>query len=152
MICKKTLPWFFQTAMLKLGWIALSCRSVPGISLQGMPCWCCGECKPERVLTVDRGFRCWFCPAQCPEVFKDVGIFCSKYVSLLNPRGDQAPDKPLKAMTVSLFPEVLSRVCRLFWKILFNQMLTAELNTAVIEWNAMGCYSIDWWANRLCWP
>ena len=85
------------------------------------------------MLSVDEGFRCWCSPAECPEVFKGVGIFCSKYVSLLNPRGDQALDKPLKATIVSSFLDVFSGDCRLFWKILFNQMLTAELNTAVIE-------------------
>jgi len=82
---------------------------------------------------MDGAFGCWCSPAESPEVFKGVGIFCSKYVSLLNPRGDQALDKPLKVMIVSSFLDVFSGDCRLFWKILFNQLLTAELNKAVIE-------------------
>lgn len=56
----KTLPSFFQTARLELGWTAPSCRTVPGISLQGTPCRCCGGHEPERMLSVDGGFRCWF--------------------------------------------------------------------------------------------
>lgn len=82
---------------------------------------------------MDGGFRWWCSPAECPEAFKGEGMFCNKYVPLLNPRGDQALDKPLKATIVSPFLDVFSGHCRLFWKILFNQMLTAELNTAVIE-------------------
>lgn len=57
---------------------------------------------------MDEGFRRWYSPAGCPEVFKGVGVFCSKHVSLLNPRGDQALDKPLKAMIVSSFLDVFS--------------------------------------------
>lgn len=82
---------------------------------------------------MDGGFRRWYSPAECPEVSKGVGVFCSKHVSLLNPRGDQALHKPLKAAMVSSFLDVFSGDCRLFWKIVFNQMLTAELNTLFIE-------------------
>lgn len=93
--------------------------------------------KPVRVLSVE-GVSDVSAPHLSEQRNSKAWGYFAVNVSLLNLREDQALDKPLKAMVVSSFLDAFSGDCRLFWKILFNQMQTAELNTVVIEWNAMG--------------